>query len=100
MQSPATSLNNIPTQNIDAGEERGEVESHDESNGGESMEIPAVWQDYSRAGHYHVRDKKGWISPVVIRDPAIDEATCGQSVHTQERVVAKVTNIKICDFIS
>ena len=81
-------------QNVDACEECGKVEPHDESEGGESVEVFAVGQNYARAGDHHVGDEEGWISPVVVRDPAVYEAACGQSVHAQEGMVANFILVK------
>ena len=57
------------------------------------MEVSAVRQNYARAGDYNVGDEEGWISPVVIRDPAVDEAACVQSAHARGSIVAIVGNI-------
>ena len=91
--SPTLNKHCFLPQNVNAGEECGKVEPHDESHGGESVEILAVRQNYARAGDYDVGDEEGRISPVVVRDPAVDETACCQSVHTQGRMVAKVAKI-------
>ena len=62
-------------QNVDAREECGKVESHDEPHCGKSVEILAVGKDYPWAGDNHVGDEEDWVTPVVVRDPAVDEAT-------------------------
>ena len=66
-------------QYIDAGEECGEVESHDESDGSEGVEILAVGQDDARGGGHDVGHEEGGVSAIIVRGPTIDEAACGQS---------------------
>ena len=65
-------------QNIDAGEECCEVESHDKSDGSEGVEILAVGQDDARGGDHDVGHEEGGVSSIVVRCPTINEAACGQ----------------------
>ena len=66
------------SQNINAGEECCEVESHDESDGSEGVEILAVGQDDARGGDHDVGHEEGGVSSIVVRCPTINEAACGQ----------------------